>query len=221
MSAALSGIPVRGWDQVLRRIGPVVPGALRRECTGDKVHKLAKLIGGSRNIEQVYDGLTSTRWADRGGVVLGAQPTRPKSQSAEIPEPIHRLMLRDLLGYLPDNILAKVDRASMSASLESRAPLLDHRRRGKWLLRQVLHKYVPKALVERPKMGFCVPIDHWLRGPLLGWASDVLNPDRLRSDGYLDAVQVGRKLAEHRSGERNWQHHLWRAAMFQTWLDAQ
>ena len=146
-------------------------------------------------------------------------------------------MLRDQLGYLPDNILAKVDRASMAASLESRAPLLDHRivefaarvplgqkvceGRGKWLLRQVLHRYVPQSLVDRPKQGFEVPIDHWLRGPLHGWAADMLSPARLRRDGYLDDLMVERKLAEHRSGERNWHHHLWRAVMFQTWLEAQ
>ena len=150
---------------------------------------------------------------------------------------IHRLMLRDMIRYLPDNFLAKVDRASMAVSLESRAPLLDHRIAefaarvplkmkikngvGKWLLRRVLHRYVPPSLVDRPKMGFCVPIDHWLRGPLREWAGDVLAEDRLRRDGYLDPQAVGQKLAEHVSGERGWQLHLWRALMFQTWLDAQ
>jgi asparagine synthase (glutamine-hydrolysing) len=236
VAAALTRVPARSWDRVLRRLTPMVPAGMRRDWTGDRVHKFADLIGGVRNVEQVYDSLTSTRWAVRGGVVLGAGEAADRRES-DVPDSIHRLMLRDLVGYLPDNILAKVDRASMAASLESRAPLLDHRiaefacrvplaqkvrdGRGKWLLRQVLHRYVPESLVGRPKMGFEVPTDHWLRGPLREWASDLLSPARLRRDGYLDAGLIRRKLNEHVSGERNWRHHLWRAVMFQTWLDAQ
>ncbi|HJZ58003.1 MAG TPA: asparagine synthase (glutamine-hydrolyzing) [Gemmataceae bacterium] len=236
VAAAIAGIPAGSWDRVLNRLRPLVPARMRRDWTGDRLHKFADLIGDARCVEGVYDGFTSARWAGPDGVVLGARPVDPACRPADVPDPIHRLMLRDLLRYLPDNILAKVDRASMAASLESRAPLLDHRivefacrvplgmkihqGRGKWLLRRALHRYVPPALVERPKMGFEVPIDHWLRGPLRDWASDLLSPARLGRDGFLDPRVVRKKLDEHVSGERNWHRHLWRAVVFQTWLEA-
>ena len=144
-------------------------------------------------------------------------------------------MYRDALGYLPDDILVKVDRAAMAVSLETRVPFLDHRvfefaarlplrfkiRAGetKWILRQLLYKYVPRDLVERPKMGFGVPIDQWLRGPLRAWAESLLDEARLRREGYLDPRVVRACWQEHQSGARNWQHRLWVVLMFQSWLD--
>jgi asparagine synthase (glutamine-hydrolysing) len=148
-----------------------------------------------------------------------------------------RMMYIDTLTYLPDDILCKVDRAAMSVSLETRVPFLDHRiaefawrlplnmkiRGGesKWLLRQVLYKYVPRQLIERPKAGFGIHVGQWLRGPLREWAETLLDAVRIEREGFFQPAPIRKAWTEHLSGQRNWTPRLWAVLMFQTWLEKQ
>lgn len=178
----------------------------------------------------------TVHWKHANDVVIGSGAPREARHDAPaigLPTALDRMMLRDCLGYLPDVILTKVDRASMAASLEARAPLLDHRLvelawtfptaermrggAGKAPLRDELHKHVPKALVERPKMGFGVPIGAWLRGPLRDWGESLVSTDVLRRQGVLKPAAIRRKWEEHQSGQRDWQFLLWDVLMFQSW----
>jgi asparagine synthase (glutamine-hydrolysing) len=150
---------------------------------------------------------------------------------------MERLLYLESMTSLPDDMLVKVDRAAMGVSLETRIPFLDHRVLefswklpismrmrdgvGKWALRQVLYRYVPQSLIERPKGGFSVPIDVWLKGPLREWAEGYLNENRIKGEGYLNAPMVTSRWEEHMKGKRKWQQHLWGVLMFQTWLESQ
>ncbi len=223
------------WD---RALGAAGMNRLSMRPTGDRLHKFAEAMG-VEALEGVYLQLVS-HWQAPADVVRGGEepPTRLTGGRNELPEAgaVPRLMYLDLLTYLPDDIMVKVDRATMGVSLESRAPYLDHTvvdfawrlpmeykvsgGRGKRILRELLYRYVPQPLVERPKMGFGVPIDRWLRGPLKEWAGDLLSPERIRRDGYLDPDVITRKWDEHQSGSRNWQYLLWDVLMFQAWLQS-
>jgi asparagine synthase (glutamine-hydrolysing) len=226
------------WDNVFAALAPVLPRAARQSHPGDKIHKAAAALGAS-DAAGIYLSLVS-QWQDPAAVVIGgseppvAARDRTAWQTGSIAE---SQMLLDLMSYLPDDILVKLDRAAMSVSLETRLPFLDHRviefawqlplsmkirdGQGKWLLRQLLYRHVPAALVERPKTGFGVPLDSWLRGPLRQWAGDLLAPARLAREGYLHAEPVVRLWQEHLSGRYNRQHALWNVLMFESWLAAQ
>jgi asparagine synthase (glutamine-hydrolysing) len=185
----------------------------------------------------MYRRLTS-HWPDPGRVVVGAiePPTRMTDEAshARLADVAERMLYLDLVTYLPDDILTKVDRASMAVALEARVPLLDHRvvefawrlphtmkirdGRSKWILREVLRRYVPDHLIERPKMGFGVPIASWLRGPLREWAENLLDSRRLNAEGFLVADAVRAAWSDHLSGNRNREWQLWAVLMFQAWL---
>ena len=207
-----------------------------KDLTGHRFHRLADHFA-AQDPAEIYLRSVSM-WPDPAAVVIGATENTDLAQAiltySSMPTVAEMAMLTDLTNYLPDDILTKVDRASMAVSLEARVPVLDHRivefawrlplhfkiRNGKskWALRQVLYKYVAAELVERPKMGFSVPVDVWLRGPLRAWAEDLLTPESLGRHGFFSIQPVREKWNEHISGARNWQHLLWPVLMFQAWI---
>jgi asparagine synthase (glutamine-hydrolysing) len=234
----ITGMSPQFWNLLSVPIQGMLPPSLAQTNIGDKLHKGAGVIA-ARTPSEFYQLLIS-HWSDPSELVIGAAKLPDLltnvNQQLDMNNFIHQMMALDMLTFLPDDILTKVDRASMGVSLETRVPFLDHRvvefawripldykicsGVGKWILRQVLYKYVPKKLIERPKMGFGVPIDIWLRGPLRDWAEELLSESRLQREGYLNATPIRQKWDEHLSGRRNWQAQLWTVLMFQAWLEA-
>jgi len=227
------------WDSFFQGVASLTANVGQPRHPGDKLHKLADILAMDEP-EAMYLGLVS-HWKNPSTLVIkGNEPPTALTDPGQWPSILdltERMMYWDMVTYLPDDILVKVDRAAMAASLETRMPFLDHRLvefgwrlplsmkirngQGKWLLRQVLYRYVPKELVERPKAGFGVPIDAWLRGPLREWAEVLLDEQRLRQEGFFNHGAIREKWVEHLSGRRNWQYHLWDVLMFQAWLEAQ
>lgn len=235
LAGVLTNVSPTAWDSVFNQLGRWLPSSLQYASPGAKLHKLADTLA-AKSPEEIYWSLIS-HWKQPQQVVKqGIEPatilTAP-DRLKDIPDLAHRMMYLDTVTYLPDDILTKVDRAAMGVSLETRVPLLDHRvlefawtlplsmklrhNQGKWLLRQVLYRHVPKDLIERPKMGFAIPLDVWLRGPLKGWSEDLLNTPRLEREGYFNAHPIQQKWEEHQSGQRNWSYELWDILMFQAW----
>jgi asparagine synthase (glutamine-hydrolysing) len=233
-AAALRAVPPHMWDRLFR----VAPPRVRWPNPGDKLHKLAGVL--SEGSDSLYRRLISQWFRPAELIRGGVEPSGPlwdTELEARIPDYLDRMQFLDLVTYLPDDILTKVDRASMAVSLEARVPLLDHhlvefawslpqpmKLRGgvtKWLLRKVLHRHVPQSLMDRPKMGFGVPIDSWLRGPLRDWAETLLSEDRLQQEGYLDPEPIRAVWDQHLSGKSNHQYPLWTILMFQAWLERQ
>jgi len=205
----------------------------------DRLPKFAGVIK-QKSAAGYYQNLIS-HWKHPDQLVLGA--TEPETifnhsdRQPKLTDFREQMMFLDSVTYLPDDILTKVDRASMAVSLEARVPLLDHRvvefawklpmsmknknGKGKHILREVLYRYVPRELMERPKMGFGVPIDEWLRGPLREWGEELLSEKRLREEGFFNPVPIRKMWQEHVSGKRRWHYYLWDVLMFQAWLDEQ
>jgi asparagine synthase (glutamine-hydrolysing) len=238
LARIITGVSPQLWNRLLEPIQGLLPSGVAQANIGDKLHKGAGVMA-ARTASEFYQ-LLITHWPRPSELVIGAaeSPTllTNSDQQPQTDHFIHQMMALDMLTFLPDDILTKVDRAAMGVSLETRTPLLDHRvvefawrlpldyklrnGVGKWPLRQVLYKYVPKELIERPKMGFGVPIGTWLRGPLRDWAEELLDEARLQREGYFNPTPIRQKWAEHLSGQRNWQAQLWNVLMFQAWLEA-
>jgi asparagine synthase (glutamine-hydrolysing) len=237
LRGTLKMIPARTWTKSLQALGALTPRSLREGVSGDRIHKVADLLN-LETAEELYLSLIS-HWDRPDEIVIGGQEPhtvlREASHITDADQFTERMQLLDVLTYLPNDILVKVDRASMAVSLETRAPLLDHRlfefatrlplsfklrgASGKAILRDILSKYVPHELFERPKSGFAVPIDAWLRGPLRDWAESLLDPVLLREQGYFEVEPVRRMWADYIDRNSPHHYHLWDILMFQSWLE--
>jgi asparagine synthase (glutamine-hydrolysing) len=234
LSLAIASIPVAGWD----RVGVLTSGNVAH--LGDKAHRLAARLRDVRTIDDLYHSLVS-EW-HRQQIVIGVKGVGQTLLDDPMPAGLKddaaaRMMTQDMRTYLPDDILCKVDRAAMAVSLETRIPFLDpdviaasaqlssrmkiRDGQGKWALRQILDQYIPRELTERPKTGFGIPLGEWLRGPLRGWAEDLLSEETLRRDGLIDPASVRQAWAEHLSRIRNWEHRLWIILMLMAWRRSQ
>jgi asparagine synthase (glutamine-hydrolysing) len=228
-------LPPGRWNEIGR-----LTGLDRRiGLVGDKLHRLADRLGSVASVDDVFRSMVAEWRPDAAPLAFASAAAAPLDlmhYEDRIPDPEHRMMLIDGLTYLPDDILTKVDRAAMAVSLETRVPLLDHRvaeaawrlplamklrdGKGKWALRQILDRHVPRELIERPKAGFAIPVGQWMRGPLRDWAEALLAPARLSGDGLFDSARVRTLWDEHQSGQRDWTARLWAVLMFQAWQDA-
>ena len=235
LGKGISWLSVDTWDAM----NAILPSKYRVTNLGSKAYKMAYRLEKVENLDDLYRSLVMI-WPEGKNLVKGFSHSVPTLLDnpnivKNIPEAEQRMMLWDSLTYLPDDILTKVDRAAMGVSLETRIPFHEHRvaelacrkpldmklrdGQGKWALRQILYKHVPRKLIERPKAGFGIPLGQWLRGPLVDWAENLINEERLLSEGYLIAKVVRETWQQHQSNRYDWPHELWSVLMFQAWLD--
>jgi asparagine synthase (glutamine-hydrolysing) len=242
----ITSLPVPLWDKLGQSFNGLMPNMQDIPLLGDKAHKLAARLKGVQDNDDLYWSLVS-EWQNPSQVVLGLNPldsslsegierlNQISFPSMGLDENQLRMMYLDSMSYLPDDILCKVDRAAMATSLETRIPFLDHRvvemawqlplemkirnHQGKWALRKILDQYVPRELIDRPKVGFGIPIGQWLRGPLRSWAEDLLSEKLLQKQGYFNPSPIRKKWQEHLSGARDHTASLWAVLMFQAWLE--
>ncbi len=236
IAGKLEGIISPESEIRIDRLAQFLPRQLRHHAMGAKLNKLTEILTADSE-EEIYNRLLS-KWKNVekvlcGGYELNEELISYDGLQSEIKEYEQRMMLQDSLAYLPDDILVKVDRATMGVSLEARAPMLDHRvvefawslplkmkikdGDGKWILQQVLERYIPRSITNRPKAGFSVPIDEWLRGPLKPWANVLLDRKGIIQGGFFDADEIEKKWRRHLIGECNVGHQLWNVLMFQAW----
>jgi asparagine synthase (glutamine-hydrolysing) len=229
----LLGVSAEKWDTIYNSLARYIPANYQLRLAGEKIHKFGRVLN-VNNGDELYQALTST-WLNSDIVINQNKKTMDHKVNGVLDNlGLTKMMLyNDTIKYLPDDILVKVDRACMAVSLESRIPFLDHRlieyawkiplnnkvrnNQGKYLLRQVLYKHVPRELVDRPKMGFGIPLESWLRGPLKTWAEELLDSRKLKEQGLLNHTIIKQKWDEHQSGRHNWHHQLWNVIMFQAW----
>jgi len=237
LGGLITGVPASVWSRILQPLKPFLPDLLRIANPGDRIHKAVEILNAT-SAQALYRRMIS-HWKDPASIIIGATerstvfdgtPGWPRNSPI-----IEELMYMDTMLYLPDDILVKVDRATMAVGLEARVPILDHRvyqlawsfplewkvhgRNGKRPLRRILERHVPRGLIERPKMGFGVPTQDWLRGPLRDWAESYLSSDRLQREGVFHPGPIRAKWMEHLSGGRNWSYYLWDILMFEVWLE--
>jgi len=232
LARIICSVPPDRWS----RLTGYLPRRMKIPALGDKLYKLAEVIDRDSSVN--YRKLVS-HWYQPEDLVIGSREPPGILMDDKFVSGVdstnEKMQLLDTVTYLPDDILTKVDRTTMSVSLEARAPFLDHRLiehawklpldmkvrngQGKWVLRQILYRHVPRELVERPKTGFAMPIADWLRGPLRDWVETLLDKNKIHEQGYLKYAPVKQKWDEHLSGQRNWQYDLWDVLMFQAWLE--
>jgi asparagine synthase (glutamine-hydrolysing) len=236
-AAAVGALGPEAWNRLLAPAERLLPGALRVQNPGYKLHKAA-LVLATDSPSTIYRRLVS-HWQQPGGLVIGGMEPRTvldEEAGSGLDDALRTTMYLDAVTYLPDDILVKLDRASMGVGLEARVPLLDHRLFefawtlpgtwkiregiGKRPLRSILQRYLPDKLVDRPKMGFSVPLGAWLRGPLRDWAEELLDEDRIRREGFLAPRPVREAWHDHLAGKGAWEYRLWNVLMFQAWLES-
>jgi asparagine synthase (glutamine-hydrolysing) len=239
LARLVQSMPAGVLDALLCWLKPVFNRRGAPARVSSKLYRIAELLG-QTSIEGVYRSIVSFSGTANHRLLGAAEASSVLTDAdrwGRLADPLEKMMYLDQVSYLPDDILVKVDRAAMAVSLETRVPLLDHRLvefawqvpveykvrggRSKAILREVLAKYVPPALTERPKMGFGVPVGRWLHGPLRDWAEDLLGERRLSEDGLLDVSTVRHMWQEHLSMRRDWEHQLWAVLMYQAWQRSQ